>query len=141
MDGFEIHISSDPKYAKVVRCGVGHICELCGFPAKTGRAIVLAVDEAVTNIIRHAYSSDHRQKLTVQCSILDDRLEIVLQDSGTAANIETMKSRDLTNVRPGGLGMHFINTTMDIVDYQSNGTAGNQLTLTKYLPKDRDTDA
>ncbi|MEZ4764438.1 MAG: hypothetical protein R3C26_15035 [Calditrichia bacterium] len=36
VDGFEIHISSDPKYAKVVRCGVGHICELCGFPAKPG---------------------------------------------------------------------------------------------------------
>lgn len=134
VDAFEIHIPSDPKYAKIVRCCVDHVGQLCRFPEEICRQLTLAVDEAFTNVIRHAYQQHTDQPVTLRCAILSDRLEIVLHDRGTAADPASLKSRDLADIRPGGLGMHFIHSVMDIVDYQPSEN-GNQLTLAKYLPK------
>lgn len=140
VDGFTIEIPSDAKYAKVVRGAVGYACELSGFSPETGQAVTLAVDEAVTNIIRHAYRGEAGHAIRVSCRITPRRLEILLQDSGQGADPGTMKSRDLDQIRPGGLGLHFIKSIMDVVDYQS-GDAGNQLLLAKNLPGSREPDA
>lgn len=137
MDAFEIHIPSNPKYAKIVRCCVEHVGNLCNFPEETCRKITLAVDEAFTNVIKHAYQQKTDRPVILRCAILTDRLEFVLHDTGTAAEPTALKSRDLEDIRPGGLGMHFIHAVMDIVTYQPTEN-GNQLTLAKYLPRDGD---
>ena len=140
VDGFTIEIPSDAKYAKVVRGAVTYACELGGFSPEAGQAVTLAVDEAVTNIIRHAYRSEPGHIIRVTCRITPRRLEILLQDHGRKADPGTMKPRDLNEIRPGGLGLHFIKSIMDVVDYQSDDT-GNQLLLAKNLPGSRDPDA
>ena len=135
VDAFELHVHSDPRFAKIVRCSVDHACGLCGFSDKTCRAIILAVDEAFTNIIRHAYRGNTGEIVTVRCRIREDRLEIVMQDKGTPGDPEHMKPRSLEDIRPGGLGLHLINSAMDRVDYQSTKQKGNVLTLTKFFDK------
>lgn len=132
-NAFEIKIPSDPKFAKIIRCGVQHSARVLGFNDSECQAITLAVDEAVTNIIRHAYQGDHTQKITAICHLYDDGLEIILKDSGQTADSSQLQSRPLDQVRPGGLGVHFMKTIMDIVDYKSSPENGNQLTMRKYL--------
>jgi anti-sigma regulatory factor (Ser/Thr protein kinase) len=60
-------------------------------------------------------------------------LEIVLQDEGAAPNLAKFKSRPLDEIRPGGLGLHFIRESMDVVEF-SRKKGKNQLRLVKYLP-------
>lgn len=141
MTAIEIKVPSNPRLLKVVRCGVQHLCDICGFSGEVRHSITLAVDEAIANIIRHAYQERDDQPISVRCRLFDDRLEIILEDQGEAAEAGKMKSRDLEDIRPGGLGIHLIQSTMDVVDYQRSSEGVNQLKLVKYLASRNDKDA
>jgi anti-sigma regulatory factor (Ser/Thr protein kinase) len=94
-------------------------------------AVVLAIDEACANIIRHALSDDSKPvKLT--CILADSRLSVVLRDYGKPCNPALIKGRDLDEIQPGGLGVHIITHVFDRVEYapQSEGT---RLTLEKSI--------
>jgi anti-sigma regulatory factor (Ser/Thr protein kinase) len=66
-------------------------------------------------------------------------LEIVLQDSGEAADPKKLRGRPLDEVRPGGLGLHFMRQSMDEVEF-SRKKGKNLLRMVKYLePPNRKT--
>jgi len=112
-----------------------------GFPAEDCRGLTRAVDEALANIIRHAYDDRPGQPIELLCRRLQDRtgdkrrsgLEIVLVDHGTPADRTKLRGRSLDNVRPGGLGLHFIQDGVDVMQYTSDARR-NRLRLVKYLP-------
>jgi anti-sigma regulatory factor (Ser/Thr protein kinase) len=134
LDSVEVKIASDPKYLKILRSTVYHLSKLCNFSNKEGNALTLAVDEAAANIIKHAYKNEKDKPIFMYCKIHDDRLEIILRDSGRKVDKKEIKSRELQDVKPGGLGVHFIKSTMDVVNYDNSLEDGNKLTLAKYLP-------
>ncbi|MEL6822570.1 MAG: ATP-binding protein, partial [Calditrichota bacterium] len=96
--------------------------------------MILAVDEAVANIIRHAYKGADDKPINVFCDVHEDRLQIVLQDFGEEVDTNVVKSRDLDDVRPGGLGVHLIQSVMDEMEFSYSKEEGNKLRLVKYLP-------
>lgn len=128
----EFRVSSDPKLLKIIRAGVAHLCELLGFTPEQRNQTTLAVDEACANIIKYAYEGKTDQPIEITARLLEDRLEVILRDYGKKANHAQIKSRDLEDVRPGGLGVHLIQSTMDFVAYDPSILEGNQLTLAKY---------
>jgi len=99
------------------------------------------VDEALANIIRHAYDGRPDQPIEVLCRRLLNRtgseqragLEIVLVDHGAAPDRKKLCGRSLDDVRPGGLGIHFIEDAVDVMQYTSHARE-NRLRLVKYLP-------
>lgn len=126
----------------VVRGALTHLAEKLGLSDADCRAVVLAVDEALTNIIRHSYGGQTEKPIEARfrrVSLNDDglqgeALEIVLEDQGPAVDREKLCGRPLEEVRPGGLGLHFIRQSMDRVEFRRrNGR--NQLHLVKMLPK------
>ena len=93
----------------------------------------MAVDEAFTNVIRHTYRMEFGQKVRVRLSFLEnDHLHIELEDDGPPMDPARIKSRALEEIKPGGLGVHFIHTIMDRVEYLP-GDSGNSLRMWKYL--------
>jgi sigma-B regulation protein RsbU (phosphoserine phosphatase) len=105
----------------------------CGCSEAIARDIVIAVDEACQNIIRHAYAGSDGE-IVLECRRAGDDLEVLLHDSARAVDPATIKSRDLDDVRPGGLGVHFIRAIMDSVEYQPSPTgSGNRLRMTKKV--------
>ncbi|HEX9653583.1 MAG TPA: ATP-binding protein [bacterium] len=133
MSEIELRLPSDPKLLKIIRASVSHLCEICGFAEDERNAVTLAVDEAVANIIKHTYNSANNKPIVIFFRVLDDRLQVVLRDFGNKLDLSKIKSRNLDDVRPGGLGVHFIKSAMDEVHYDNTLEVGNQLTLTKYL--------
>ncbi len=134
MDEIEIKLPSNPKLLKIVRSGVSHLCTICNFSQEDTNAVILAVDEAASNIIKHAYNSDQNKPIVIIFKLLDDRLEVILRDFGEKVNPDKIKSRALNDIRPGGLGVHIIKSTMDKVYYNNTLEECNELTLAKYLP-------
>ncbi|MFQ5636835.1 MAG: ATP-binding protein [bacterium] len=134
MHEVELKLPSDPRLLKIVRSGALHVCDLCGFSAEEKNQVVLAVDEAASNIIKHTYRGERDKPIIVCYRVLDDRLEIILRDYGEKADLDKIKPRSLEDIRPGGLGVFFIKSTMDKVYYDNNQEVGNKLTLIKYLP-------
>ena len=134
MNEIEIKLPSDPQLLKIIRSGISHISKICGFSNEESNAVTIAVDEAASNIIKHTYNGAKNEVIVVNFRILEDRLEVVLRDFGEKVDPETIKSRDLNEIRPGGLGVHLIKSTMDVVNYDNSFEDGNQLTMVKYFP-------
>jgi anti-sigma regulatory factor (Ser/Thr protein kinase) len=107
---------------------------MCNLSEEECNAVTIAVDEAVANIIKHTYKGETDKSIIVNLRLHAAKLEIVLRDFGDKVDPKKIKSRDLNDVRPGGLGVHLIKSTMDEVYYDNSLETGNQLTLTKYLP-------
>jgi anti-sigma regulatory factor (Ser/Thr protein kinase) len=112
---------------------VGQLCELLGCSTEERRKIVLAVDEACANIIKHTYNGDRNQSIEIFCKGNDDLLEIVLGDCGPPLDLDGILPRDLDDIRPGGLGTHFIRAVMDEVNYAHKEGSGNVLRMVKRL--------
>lgn len=93
--------------------------------------IVLAIDEACTNIIRHAHGGEAKP-VRLAMERRADRLVFVLIDQGGPCDPELIRGRVLREVRPGGLGVHIIREVFDLVDYSPMET-GTRLTLEKRI--------
>jgi|ABPX01.1.fsa_nt_gi anti-sigma regulatory factor (Ser/Thr protein kinase) len=132
-------VLSSPTYLPVVRAAVERFCQLLGSDEETTGQVVLSVDEALTNVIKHAYAGAEDRPIQVTlapCTGPDGRcLSIAIRDWGTACPRERIRGRDLDDVRPGGLGVHIMQCCMDRVDYQPGEDGGTVLTLCKDLGK------
>ena len=137
---------SNPKWLSVVRGTVERLTETLGFPAVQVRSITRAVDEALTNIVRHSYGNRPDQPIAMYFrktqrghdGAVQQGLEILLCDHGSAVDINRLRGRSLDQVRPGGLGLHWIRQAMDTVEFSRKGLT-NQLRLVKYFAPASDT--
>lgn len=117
-----------------VRKQVEEVCRELRFDEAACGAVMLSVDEALTNIIRHCYHNQPDQRIDIELAVLGESLAVRLRDYGTFVDPATIKSRDLADVRPGGLGVHIIRKSMDTVEYAPAEGGGTRLTLTKKIP-------
>jgi serine/threonine-protein kinase RsbW len=133
---------SNPGLFSVVRGAVERLTETLGFPAVQCRSITRAIDEALTNIVRHCYGNRLDQPIALyfrrthrsQHGQVERGLEILLCDYGPAVDLNKLRGRPLKEIRPGGLGLHLIRQAMDTVEFTRKGPT-NQLRLVKYLPE------
>ena len=97
--------------------------------------VQLAVDEAAANIIDHAYEGEGKGE--IECSYLASpgKLEVIMRDHGKSFNPKAVKNRDskagLNCRKQGGLGLHFMRSLMDSVEFTFNGQGGNVLKMVK----------
>ena len=103
-------------------------------PLKEIKEIELVTDEAVTNIIKHSYKEENKKNIIeVELEFSENKVIIHLYDNGTPVNEEKIKPRELSDVKPGGLGTYFINKIMDEVRWKKSDKWINHLTLTKNI--------
>ena len=135
-----MELRSNPETLCAVRNTLGELTQTLGFADAECRAVVLAVDEALTNIIRHAYQGRAEQPIeatfrriqVARDGMQQPALEIVLEDRGIAVVRERLCGRKLEVVRPGGLGLHFMRESMDTVEFRRKW-GRNQLRMVKFL--------
>ena len=96
--------------------------------------MVLGVDEACTNIIRHAYHLRDDQLISLSLEASRRCIRMRLRDYGKQTEAHAMKGRAHDLIRPGGLGLHLIKMAFDKVDYILKAR-GTELVMTKNLEK------
>lgn len=133
-----LSISSTPAHLSVVRATVERLAQLLGFDEDAGHKITLAVDEGLSNVIKHAYHGQEDQPIEITFRCLREQtgrpaFAIELRDWGTPVPTSQIRSRDLEDVRPGGLGVHIITSIMDEVKYNPSPGGGTRLTMVKGL--------
>ena len=94
--------------------------------------MVLGVDEACTNVIRHAYRLRDDQVISLRMEGLRKCVRMRLRDYGEKVVLHKMKGRSHDLIKPGGLGLHLIRTAFDQVNY-IHKRRGTELVLTKNL--------
>jgi anti-sigma regulatory factor (Ser/Thr protein kinase) len=92
--------------------------------------VVIGVNEACMNIIEHAYNKQPGEVIFI---VKQEERQLIfeLTDFAKTVNCEEIKSRELDDLRPGGLGVHLIHEVMDKVEYLPGpGGIGNIIRMT-----------
>ncbi|NOT02367.1 MAG: ATP-binding protein [Phycisphaerales bacterium] len=135
----ELTIRCDPTALADVRQRVRGVAEPIGFADQDVSNIMLAVDEAIANVIRHGYGGpcDEPINIRIQRVSMDEAaaIQITIRDFGKQVEPDCIVGRSLDEVRPGGLGVHIIRTVMDDVVYSPADDRGMRLVMRKkYVP-------
>ena len=117
-----ISIPSETSFLGLVREVTKKMAESAGFSDGTADRLALAVDEATTNVIEHAYhgSADREIELRIEDRGPEFRVEVV--DSGATVDPRAVPRVDLgryvSERRTGGLGVHLMEKIMDSVTFR-----------------------
>ena len=145
-DKLLIHTPGHGSYLAYIRTLVGDLARKVGFPEEEVAKIEMAVDEACSNVVEHAYAPKkewrwkHRHpEIRLDVCVEDDRLIIEITDHGqrfdfTAYRPDDIEAR-LREMKTGGYGISIMRQFMDEVQYDSSESTGNTLRLVKYLKK------
>lgn len=127
-------VRSDARLLQCVRRLVRGYLESFETAPERIDAVVLAVDEACANIIRHAYGGQSEECFSLEFRSNEHDLEIELRDSGKTAPSErtgaTLAARTGTReLRPGGLGIPLIRQVFDEVEFLAEVPHGNRVIM------------
>lgn len=131
LDRLTVSIPSHPVYLRALRGFFTHLLTALAFHDDEMTRIVLAVHEACANIIEHGYQGDPSQRIDLTVLITTDMVTIDIRDYGRKPQRESLHPRALDDVRPGGLGMHFMQSIMDSVTYDLSLDIGTLVRMTK----------
>ena len=135
----ELRISANSEYLAVARKAVRCVAGALGMEEDNAEPITLAVVEAVTNVIRHSYGGPCEKPIIISLNKIicgtenKPALEIVIRDFGKQIDPKEIKGRDLDDVRPGGLGVHIIQSVMDEMEYLRADDCGMRLRMVKFI--------
>ncbi len=139
---YRLRIPSQTENLEIIRSFVGHIARRVGFDDEDANKIEIAVDEACSNVIKHAYERDARQPIDIVIKIDYDKLTVIVTDHGKGFDPSSIKMPDmkeyLAELRVGGLGIYLMRSLMDEVAYDIKPGVRNQVKMVKYFVK-RDT--
>ena len=132
-DSVTIAIPSHPKYLSIVRSVTKNMAQIYEISETLTEDIKLAVDEACANVIKHAYNGDRTKKIILKYRITRNSFNVIIEDSGIKAQTDLIKGRNLDDIRPGGLGIHFIKRVFDVFRFDEKKKKGNRLMLIKSM--------
>ncbi|GAB4332237.1 MAG: anti-sigma B factor RsbW [Calditrichia bacterium] len=138
---YRLKLPIDTANLDLIRDFVAKIAANLGFSQDDIHRIELAVDEASTNVIRHAYKGveGNNHQIQIEVTAYPNRLEINVIDNGKGFSPEKIKNPQmdeyLSKMKRGGLGLYLIRTLMDKVDYYIKPGIRNRVKMVKYLSK------
>lgn len=113
-----------------IRSRIRHALVGQGVAREEAERLVLAVNEACMNIIQHAYGLRQNGDILLELVLEEDGVTVRITDFADPVDWASCRSRDLDDLRPGGLGLHLIHELMDEVEFLGHpGGRGNALRM------------
>ena len=139
MDYIEIKIPAKPEYVGVVRLTLSGIASHMGYSFEQIEDLKIAVSEACTNAVQHAYPEKESGEVVIGFGIYADKLEMMVADNGKSFDFIQTKnelgpykaSSTVEQLTEGGLGLYLIETLMDEVCFLEH--SGVTVFMVKYL--------
>lgn len=141
-DYIEMIVPSKPEYLAVIRLAISGIANRMGYTYEEIEDIKIAITEACTNVVFHAYDDDISGLTKINCFVYNDRLEIMVIDQGKSFDKTLVQKKtrpfyskvNIENMKEGGLGLFLIEALMDEVEIY--GDDGVVVKMTKFLKRD-----
>lgn len=139
-DDIHIDVVSDPRLLGSVRGLVRTYLLNEGFSSERAGEIVLAVDEACTNAMRHSYGGKTEGRLRLTVRLRDGVIEFILKDRGVPVAPEKCVRKepaapDAASLTPGGLGVQLMYSVFDDVRFRPGKTTGNRVVMRLKRPE------
>lgn len=131
---YSISVQASTEHLAEVRDFVAKHASDFGFKKQDVADIRLAVDEAYTNIIKHAYKNDEHKSVDIELGYNSSEFWISLLDTGDTFDPKNYTKPDvrkkIKEKKRGGVGVYLIRKLMDNVEYHTEG-AVNEIRMTK----------
>lgn len=128
----KLKIPSQGVYIRKIRKCIQEICLRNGFSQKQSQELQLVMNEAIANIIQHAYNEQKDKPIFVYFIVYPEKIEILIADSGEKPQPEKLKHRDLNKISEHGLGLLFMEKLVDHMAFDFSEDDKTQLKLTKF---------
>ncbi|MEO6696322.1 MAG: ATP-binding protein [Ignavibacteria bacterium] len=133
----KISIASSTKNLALLRNFIEAKAIAFGFDESTISQIILSVDEACTNIIKHAHKYNDEEKIEVEVQTDKSQFKIIMKYKGNGFDPNNLNSPDMNdyfeNFKVGGLGVPIMKKFMNKIEYVHKNSDYNYLTLIKSL--------
>jgi len=130
-------LPNDLRYLPLAINFVREISVMLGFQENEIRKIQLGVEEAVSNVIQHAFSPEERAEFHIICERIPLGLKTIIKDKGMPFDPTTLPAYSPDNVEDDvamkGLGLYLMQQFMDEVSFHNLGREGKEIHLIKYL--------
>jgi len=124
-------IPSELRMLTVARAFVEAVCQTRSVDKRIAQAIMLATNEALSNIIRHAHRNQPEAQIQIQCRGDSQSFEVALLDEGEFFDVNQVPHLDPGEIRIGGRGVFLMRKLMDELVCQPRGPRGNLLRMVK----------
>ncbi|MBN1153333.1 ATP-binding protein [candidate division KSB1 bacterium] len=136
---YYLKIPSQTDNLELIREFVSKVAEKVGFGDDDINKIELAIDEACTNVVKHAYDDKKNNSIGIAIKLDYDRFIVIVTDTGKGFDVNKIKTPDmkeyLAEMRVGGLGLYLIHSLMDEVHFDLNPGIKNEVQMVKYFYK------
>jgi len=135
-----VSIPAKLNFMRVVRDAIGEAALDFGFPEEDADQIVMAVDEAATNVVQHGYGRQDGEKPKLHLQVFFSRTRLVVELIDHAARFSPLEERGLTveeflaSGQRHGFGLYVVRTFVDQIEHDYKEGEGNRLRLIKELP-------
>jgi serine/threonine-protein kinase RsbW len=138
-DYIEVKMPAKPEYVGVIRLTLSGIASRMGYVYEEIEDLKIAVSEACTNAVHHAYQTNDDGEIIVGFGVYSNKLEIMIADNGKSFNFQEVKNKlgpytnssAIDQLSEGGLGLYLMETLMDEVYVFNN--SGVTVFMVKYL--------
>ncbi len=135
-DEIKLSIPSDSEYIAIVRLMVSGVCARMDFSVEDIEDIKIAISEACTNVVLHAYDDGQKNYFEVIAKKFDLSLSLTVQDFGKGFDVAKIENKMLVDVETDseglGLGLTFIKNLMDELTIESTPNKGTLITMVKH---------
>lgn len=118
---------------------VENAARTCGLNDKHMYDVQMAVDEACSNVIEHAYGGKPNGKIEIACELQGKEFVVTIRDFGKSFNFKSVArpqtDAPLSERNIGGLGLFFMYQLMDRVEFDFSSQQGNRVTMAKKLSR------
>jgi len=133
----ELRFPARASELKDVRRAVSRALASCALDETERQDVVLALDEACQNVIRHAYGPERSGDAELTIDLDGDTLVFGLADWAPRTDPARVRPRALDDLRPGGLGTHLMGEVMDSVDFvEPPPGCGNLLRMVRRIARE-----
>jgi len=128
---------SDSKYLAQIRQIIDGLWTKQGLPKKDSRLVALAVDEAISSIIRHAQGMKRPGNINIELHLDEVCFKVIIKDNTNGFDFNLLTERDkkiiLEREKQYQLGVFLISAIMDEISYYYKKGFQNELQLTKFI--------
>jgi serine/threonine-protein kinase RsbW len=140
IEQFHLQLPSHTDFLDLIRDFISKLSDYAGFGEEDVYKISLAVDEACTNVIRHAYNEEDAQRIDMDVEIQAEQFIVIVSDSGRGFDPDKIGEPDLQDYiirhKVGGFGLYLMKTLMDTVEFSIEPGVRNAVRMVKSLKKD-----
>jgi len=134
----KITLPNKLDYLDIAQLFVHETAKKIGFSGNSLNNIDIAIEEAVSNVMKHTYDAEENRTFDLICERLHNGIKIVIKEMGLPFDPSNVKKYQLSDkleeASSSGLGLFLISKVMDDYSFHNLGINGKEMHMTKYLP-------